>query len=68
MALSRKSTFLLAYIKQASSFLAISVRNLLNTTFRTKEIKGLVISIASLSLKSNIIVNIIPEFNSNFLV
>ena len=67
-ALSRKSTFLLAYIEQASSFSAISVRNLLNTTFYTKGIKGLVISIVSLSLKGNIIVNTTPEFNSDFLV
>ena len=49
-------------------FLAISVRNLLNNTFRTKGIKGLVISIVSLSLKGNIIVNTTPEFNSDFLV
>jgi len=68
MALSRKSTFLLAYIEQASSFSAILTRNLLNSTFRTKGIKGLVISIVSLSLKGNIIVNTTPEFNSDFLV
>ena len=67
-ALSRKCTFLLAYIEQATSFLAISTRNSLNTTFRSKGIKELVISIVSLSLKSNIIVNTTPEFNSDFLV
>jgi hypothetical protein len=68
MALSRKSTFLLAHIEQASSFSAISVRNLLNTAFRSKGIKGLVISTVSLSSKGNIIVNTTPEFNSDFLV
>ena len=68
MALSRKSTFLLAYIKQASSFSAISTRNSLNTAFRSKGIKGLVISMVSLSSKDNIIVNTTPEFNSDFLV
>jgi hypothetical protein len=61
-------TFLLAYIEQATSFLAISTRNLLNNTFRAKGIKGLVISIVSLSSKGNIIVNTTPEFNSDFLV
>jgi hypothetical protein len=49
-------------------FLAISVRNLLNNAFRAKGIKELVISIVSLFLKGNIIVNTIPEFNSDFLV
>ncbi|PMD62559.1 uncharacterized protein K444DRAFT_717339 [Hyaloscypha bicolor E] len=68
MALSRKCTFLLAHIEQASSFLAISVRNLLNTAFYLKGIKELVISIVSLFLKSNIIVNTTSEFNSDFLV
>ena len=68
MALSRKSTFLLAYIEQASSFSAISIYNLLNTAFCLKGIKGLVISIVSLSSKGNIIVNTTPEFNSDFLV
>jgi hypothetical protein len=68
MALSRKSTFLLAYIEQASLFSAIFTRNLLNTTFCFKGIKELVISMVSLFLKGNIIVNTIPEFNSNFLV
>jgi hypothetical protein len=68
MALSRKSTFLLAHIEQASLFSAISTRNLLNTAFRSKGIKGLVISTVSLSSKGNIIVNTIPEFNSDFLV
>jgi hypothetical protein len=68
MALSRKSTFLLAHIEQASSFSAISTRNLLNTAFRAKGIKGLVISTVSLSSKGNIIVNTTPEFNSDFLV
>ncbi|PMD58875.1 uncharacterized protein K444DRAFT_724609, partial [Hyaloscypha bicolor E] len=67
-ALSRKSTFLLAYMEQASSFSAISIRNSLNTTFRSKGIKGLVISTVSLSSKGNIIVNTTPEFNSDFLV
>jgi hypothetical protein len=68
MALSRKSTFLLAYIEQASLFSAISVRNSLNTAFRIKGIKELVISTVSLSSKGNIIVNTTPEFNSDFLV
>ncbi|PMD59782.1 uncharacterized protein K444DRAFT_722427 [Hyaloscypha bicolor E] len=68
MALSRKSTFLLAYIEQASSFSAISTRNSLNTAFCSKGIKELVISIVFLSSKSNIIINITPEFNSDFLV
>jgi hypothetical protein len=68
MALSRKSTFLLAYIEQASSFSTISIYNSLNTIFYSKRIKELVISIVSLSSKSNIIVNITPEFNSDFLV
>ena len=68
IALSRKCTFLLAYIEQATFFLAISTRNLLNTTFRSKGIKKLVISIISLSLRNNIIVNTTPKFNSNFLV
>ncbi|PMD65270.1 uncharacterized protein K444DRAFT_519378, partial [Hyaloscypha bicolor E] len=68
MALSRKSTFLLAYIEQASLFSAISIRNSLNTTFCSKGIKGLVISIVSLFSKGNIIVNTTPEFNSDFLV
>jgi hypothetical protein len=68
MALSRKSTFLLAYIEQASLFSTISTRNSLNTAFCSKEIKELVISMVSLSLKNNIIVNITPEFNSDFLV
>ena len=68
IALSRKSTFLLAYIEQASLFSAITTRNLLNTAFRFKGIKGLVISIVSLSSKGNIIVNTTPEFNSDFLV
>ncbi|PMD56428.1 uncharacterized protein K444DRAFT_693855, partial [Hyaloscypha bicolor E] len=68
IALSRKSTFLLAHIEQASLFSAISVRNLLNNAFRAKGIKGLVISIVSLSSKGNIIVNTTPEFNSDFLV
>jgi hypothetical protein len=67
-ALSRKSTFLLAHMEQASSFSAISTRNLLNTAFRAKGIKGLVISTVSLSSKGNIIVNTTPEFNSDFLV
>lgn len=67
-ALSRKCTFLLAHIEQATSFSAISVRNLLNTAFRSKGIKGLVISMVSLSSKGNIIVNTTPEFNSDFLV
>jgi hypothetical protein len=61
-ALSRKCTFLLAYIEQATSFLAISTRNSLNITFRSKEIKGLVISMISLFLRGNIIVNTIPEY------
>ncbi|PMD59783.1 uncharacterized protein K444DRAFT_529026, partial [Hyaloscypha bicolor E] len=68
IALSRKSTFLLAYIEQASSFSAISTCNSLNTTFCSKGIKELVISIVSLSLKNNIIVNTTPEFNSDFLI
>jgi hypothetical protein len=68
IALFRKSTFLLAYIKQASLFSIIFTCNLLNTTFCFKEIKELVISIISLFLKNNIIVNITPEFNSNFLI
>jgi hypothetical protein len=68
IALSRKCTFLLAHMKQASLFSAISTRNSLNTTFCSKGIKELVISTVSLSLKSNIIVNTTPEFNSNFLV
>ncbi|PMD62558.1 uncharacterized protein K444DRAFT_524174, partial [Hyaloscypha bicolor E] len=68
IALSRKYTFLLAYIKQASLFSTISTRNSLNTAFCSKGIKGLVISMISLSLKSNIIVNTTPEFNSDFLV
>jgi hypothetical protein len=68
IALSRKCTFLLAHMKQASSFSAISTRNSLNTTFRSKGIKELVIFIVSLSSKNNIIVNTTPEFNSNFLV
>ena len=67
-ALSRKYTFLLAYIEQATSFSAISIRNSLNTTFYSKEIKELVISIVSLSSRSNIIVNTTSEFNSDFLV
>ncbi|PMD65267.1 uncharacterized protein K444DRAFT_499792, partial [Hyaloscypha bicolor E] len=67
-ALSRKCTFLLAHIEQATSFSAISTRNSLNTAFRSKGIKGLVISIVSLSSKGNIIVNTTPEFNSDFLV
>ena len=41
---------------------------MLNSAFRIKGIKGLVISIVSLSLKGNIIVNTTPEFNSDFLV
>jgi hypothetical protein len=68
IALSKKSTFLLAYIKQASLFSTISTYNSLNITFCSKGIKKLVISIISLSLKNNIIINIIPEFNSDFLV
>jgi hypothetical protein len=68
MALSRKSTFLLAHIKQASLFSTIFTHNSLNTTFRSKGIKGLVISMVSLSSKSNIIVNTTPEFNFDFLV
>ncbi|PMD51738.1 uncharacterized protein K444DRAFT_545625, partial [Hyaloscypha bicolor E] len=64
----RKCTFLLAHIEQASSFSPISTRNSLNTTFCSKEIKGLVISMISLSSKNNIIVNTTPEFNSDFLV
>ena len=55
-------------MEQASSFSAISTRNLLNSAFRAKGIKGLVISMVSLSLKGNIIVNTTPEFNSDFLV
>jgi hypothetical protein len=55
-------------MEQASLFSTILTRNSLNTTFCSKEIKELVISIVSLSLKSNIIVNTIPEFNSNFLI
>jgi hypothetical protein len=55
-------------MKQASSFSAISTRNLLNTAFRSKEIKELVISTVSLFSKGNIIVNTTPEFNSDFLV
>ncbi|PMD50231.1 uncharacterized protein K444DRAFT_547569, partial [Hyaloscypha bicolor E] len=50
------------------SFLAISTCNLLNTTFCSKGIKGLVISMVSFSLRGNIIVNTTPEFNSDFLV
>ena len=49
-------------------FSTISTYNSLNTIFCSKGIKELVISIISLSLKSNIIVNTTPEFNSNFLV
>ena len=41
---------------------------MLNTAFCLKGIKGLVISIVSLSSKGNIIVNTTPEFNSDFLV
>jgi hypothetical protein len=67
-ALSRRSTLLLAHMEQASSFSAITTRNLLNTAFRSKGIKGLVISTVSLSAKGNIIVNTTPEFNSDFLV
>jgi hypothetical protein len=67
-ALSRRSTLLLAHMEQASSFSAISTRNLLNSAFRSKGIKGLVISTVSLSSKGNIIVNTTPEFNSDFLV
>jgi hypothetical protein len=55
-------------MEQASLFSAISTCNLLNTAFCSKGIKGLVISTVSLSLKSNIIVNTTPEFNSDFLV
>jgi len=55
-------------MEQASSFSTILTRNLLNSAFRDKGIKGLVISTVSLSLKSNIIVNTTPEFNSDFLV
>jgi hypothetical protein len=55
-------------MEQASSFSAISTRNLLNSAFRAKGIKGLVISTVSLSSKGNIIVNTTPEFNSDFLV
>jgi hypothetical protein len=55
-------------MKQASLFSTILTRNSLNTTFCSKEIKGLVISIVSLFLKDNIIVNTTSEFNSNFLV
>jgi hypothetical protein len=55
-------------MEQASLFSAITTRNLLNTAFYLKGIKELVISIVSLFLKGNIIVNITPEFNSDFLV
>ena len=55
-------------MEQASSFSAISTRNLLNSAFHAKGIKGLVISTVSLSSKGNIIVNTTPEFNSDFLV
>jgi hypothetical protein len=41
---------------------------LLNTAFRSKGIKGLVISTVSLSIKGNIIVNTTSKFNSDFLV
>ena len=41
---------------------------MLNTAFRAKGIKGLVISTVSLSSKGNITVNTTPEFNSDFLV
>jgi hypothetical protein len=55
-------------MEQATSFSAISTRNSLNTAFRSKGIKGLVISMVSLSSRGNIIVNTTPEFNSDFLV
>jgi hypothetical protein len=55
-------------MEQASLFSTILTRNLLNTTFCSKGIKGLVISMVSLFSKGNIIVNTTPEFNSNFLV
>jgi hypothetical protein len=55
-------------MEQASLFSAILTRNLLNITFYSKKIKELVISIVSFFSKSNIIINTISEFNSDFLV
>ena len=53
---------------QASSFSALSIRNLLNLAFNKNGIQELVVSTVSLSIRGNIVVNTTPEFNSEFLL
>jgi len=68
LALSRRCTLLQAHRVQASSFSALSIRNLLNSAFNKNGIQGLVVSTVSLSIRGNIVVNTTPEFNSEFLL
>jgi hypothetical protein len=68
LALSRRCTLLQAHRVQASSFSALSIRNLINSAFNKNGIQGLVVSTVSLSIRGNIVVNTTPEFNSEFLL
>ena len=68
LALSRRCTLLQAQKVQASSFSPLAICNLLNSAFNKNGIQGLVVSIVSLSIRGNIVVNTTPEFNSEFLL
>jgi hypothetical protein len=53
---------------QAKDFSSIYIRDLINNAFKAKGIQKPVISIAILSVKGNIYITIIFDFNANFLI
>jgi hypothetical protein len=67
-ALSKRCTLLQAHRVQASSFSSIRTRDLINKAFQANGIQKLVVSIALLSIKGNIVIVTTPDFNSDFLL
>jgi len=68
LAPSRRCTLLQTDRLSAQKFSSISLRNRINSAFKEKGFKDLVVSTASLSLRGNIVITTTPLFNVDFLV